>query len=117
MSYDRRGAIQLALAAVPALLSLRSESVHAAVAPAAAATVGGAERDFDYFLGSWMVHHRKLKKRLAGSNEWEEFDGTTTCLSLLGGIANMNDSTVNRRGRVIQGTGPACFRREDPDLG
>jgi hypothetical protein len=106
---DRRRVVQLALTALPALLCLRNESAHAAVAVAPSAATGGAEHDFDFFLGSWKVHHRKLKKRLAGSNEWEEFDGTTTCQSLLGGIANMNDSVVNRQGGSYTGLGLRAF--------
>ncbi|MGB8113992.1 MAG: hypothetical protein WCF22_09465, partial [Candidatus Sulfotelmatobacter sp.] len=32
--------------------------------------------DFDFLVGHWRVHHRKLKKRLANSHEWIEFEGT-----------------------------------------
>jgi hypothetical protein len=106
---DRRRVIQLALTALPALLSLRAESALATGATAPGAATGGAEHDFDFFLGSWKVHHRKLKKRLAGSNEWEEFDGTTICQSLLGGIANMNDSVVNAAGGSYTGLGLRAF--------
>jgi len=106
---DRRRAIQLVFTALPALLSLRNEGAGAAVAVAAGEATGGAQHDFDFFLGSWKVHHRKLKKRLSGSNEWDEFDGTTTCQSLLGGIANMNDSVVNAAGGSYTGLGLRAF--------
>jgi hypothetical protein len=29
--------------------------------------------DFDFFIGNWRVHHRRLKERLAQNNDWEEF--------------------------------------------
>jgi hypothetical protein len=106
---DRRRTIQLALAALPALLSLRNDNARAAVTVAPGAATSGAQHDFDYFLGSWKVHHRKLKKRLVGSHEWVEFDGTTTCQSLLGGIANMNDSVVNSAGGPYRGLGLRAF--------
>jgi hypothetical protein len=32
--------------------------------------------DFDFLIGDWRVHHRRLKERLANSQEWIEFDGT-----------------------------------------
>ena len=31
--------------------------------------------DFDFWMGSWKVHNRRLVGRLAGSDEWEEFEG------------------------------------------
>jgi hypothetical protein len=35
-------------------------------------TCDGA-RDFDFLHGSWRIEHRRLKERLAGCGEWEEF--------------------------------------------
>ena len=35
--------------------------------------------DFDFLEGRWKVHHRRLKERLVGCTEWEEFaDGGET---------------------------------------
>src|SRR5262245_45578484 len=31
--------------------------------------------DWDWLVGNWNVWHRRLKERLASSNEWEEFTG------------------------------------------
>ena len=41
--------------------------------------------DFDFQRGSWRVRHRRLKARLAGCTEWEEFDGTCEQRPILGG--------------------------------
>ncbi|MEP6621564.1 MAG: DUF1579 domain-containing protein [bacterium] len=107
---DRRRMLQLSLAAIPGLLTMGK--VNSALAehfapPPASGT--GPEHDFDFFIGSWNVKHRRLKKRLAGNNEWEEFDGTTNCVSLLGGIANMNDSVSYRSGASYRGLGLRAF--------
>lgn len=99
---DRRHALALlALALVPAA---------AAAAPEAA----GRWRDFDFFFGAWTVRHRRLKVRLAGSQDWEEFDGETTCVPLLGGAANLNDSLVRRPSGAYRSLGLRAF---DPKTG
>jgi hypothetical protein len=50
--------------------------------------------DFDPLIGSWRVHHRRLKERLAGCTEWEEFAGTTTLRPLMDGLANVDDNVI-----------------------
>ena len=32
--------------------------------------------DFDFLVGDWQVGHRRLRKRLVGSQDWDEFGGT-----------------------------------------
>jgi len=45
-------------------------------------------RDFDFLMGSWNVHNRRLRERLKGSTTWEEFGATNTARPLLGGVGN-----------------------------
>lgn len=52
--------------------------------------------DFDFFIGGWNVHHRRLRERLKGSQEWEEFDGVCVARKALGGLANVDEITLNR---------------------
>jgi len=40
-------------------------------------------RDFDFLVGDWRVQHRRLKERLANSQEWQEFDGTCSNRGLM----------------------------------
>jgi hypothetical protein len=47
--------------------------------------------DFDFFIGRWKVHHRILRQRLTGSNEWNEFEGTVIARKVLGGIGNADE--------------------------
>jgi Protein of unknown function (DUF1579) len=53
------------------------------------------EHDFDFLIGDWRVHHQRLRERLAGNNEWQEFDGTCTMRPLLGGFGNVDDNVMN----------------------
>lgn len=50
--------------------------------------------DFDFFIGDWRVRHRRLKRRLAGCDEWVEFDGTCHVRRLLGGAGNCDDNLL-----------------------
>lgn len=51
-------------------------------------------RDFDFVFGDWKVRHRRLVKRLAGSNDWDEFDGTSSTRPVLGGNGNLEDNFI-----------------------
>ena len=55
---------------------------------------GPAVHDFDFFMGTWHVHHRRLKARLAGSDEWQEFEGTCEAWPILGGAGNIDDNVL-----------------------
>ena len=48
-------------------------------------------RDFDFWMGRWKVHNRKLKKRLEDCTEWEEFEATSVARPLLSGLGNEDD--------------------------
>ncbi len=54
--------------------------------------------DFDFFIGSWCVTHRRLKDRLVGCNEWVEFEGSTVVQKVLGGLGNMDDNILELPG-------------------
>ena len=53
-----------------------------------------SEHDFDFLMGSWVVQHRRLKQRLAHSNEWEAFSGTCKAWLLLDGQSNVDDNVL-----------------------
>lgn len=79
--------------------------------PAHANTTAGTDpvRDFDFFIGTWLVKHSRLKERLAGSHEWQKFDGTCHVRPLLGGCANIDDSLVDLPGDAYRGIGLRAF--------
>jgi hypothetical protein len=91
-----------------ALAALSSLAAGPSFAQSAAGTLGSIH-DFDFFVGFWTVHHRRLKKRLAGNDDWEEFEGATTCQSLLGGVVNLNESFARRAGGPTRGLGLRAF--------
>jgi hypothetical protein len=66
--------------------------------PSQTATADHAPHDFDFFMGEWRVHHRRLKRRLAGDTTWEEFAGTSSARKVLGGFGNIDDNEIDLPG-------------------
>jgi hypothetical protein len=61
----------------------------------------GTASDFDFFMGSWDVHNRCLRKRLAGSDEWDEFEATSAARPLLDGLGNEDEFRTDYCGGFI----------------
>ena len=53
-----------------------------------------APHDFDFIIGDWRVHHRRLKDRLTGCTEWETFKGLSSTQKTLGGYGNVEDNQI-----------------------
>ena len=69
----------------------------------------GTARDFDFFMGRWKVHNRC--KRLAGSDEWDEFEATVVVRPLLDGMGNEDEFRTDYKGGFIG----MSFRFFDPE--
>ena len=63
-------------------------------------TVGTA-RDFDFFMGRWNVHNRRLRRRLKGSDKWDEFPATVVARPLLDGLGNEDEFRTDYDGGFI----------------
>jgi len=55
-------------------------------------------RDFDFLVGNWLVKHRRLKHRLANSQDWESFEGTLAAQLYMGGQAIVDDNVLHAPG-------------------
>ncbi|MDB6002261.1 MAG: hypothetical protein JWP52_3960 [Rhizobacter sp.] len=49
--------------------------------------------DFDFWMGHWRIHNKRLLRRLAGCTEWESFEATGHTRPLPAGIGNLDDFT------------------------
>ncbi|GAA1874695.1 hypothetical protein [Asanoa iriomotensis] len=49
------------------------------------------KNDFDFLHGRWHVRNRRLRHRLVGSDDWEEFAAAATITPLFGGAANVDE--------------------------
>jgi hypothetical protein len=70
-------------------------------------------RDFDFWMGAWNIHNRRLRKRLEGCGEWEEFAATGVTRSILGGAGNEDEFHTDHDGGFIG----MSFRFYDPATG
>jgi hypothetical protein len=52
------------------------------------------QHDFDFLVGTWKFHLKRLKRRLVGSTDWVELDGTTVCRKVLDGRAEVEEMNV-----------------------
>lgn len=51
--------------------------------------------DFDFEIGNWKTHLKRLKAPLTGSTTWIEYDGTTVVHKIWNGRANMVELEVD----------------------
>ncbi|AGG89418.1 hypothetical protein [Rhodanobacter denitrificans] len=80
-----------------------------ACAQAAQATRAGAEiprdgqHDFDFEIGIWRTHLKRLAHPLSGSGEWAEYEGVTTVRKVWNGRANLVELTADGPGGHFEG--------------
>jgi hypothetical protein len=68
--------------------------------------------DFDFLIGSWKVHHRKLNSRLSGCTDWTETNGTSTVRPIMGGLANVDDNVIEGPDGTYRACSFRVFNRE-----
>ena len=93
----RKASRQLAIVwGACALLSagnaLRAQSSAAA---ASDSNNSDGQHDFDYLVGSWNIHLKRLLRPLTGSHEWIEFDGTVVCRHIWQGNGEIEEFNVD----------------------
>ena len=69
--------------------------------------------DFDFWMGKWNVRNRRLARRLAGSDEWDEFESKVAARPLPGGLGNEDVFCTDYGGGFVG----MSFRFYDPDTG
>lgn len=87
-----RRAAPLSTAAISWVLSTwLLGALVADAAPSAAVKQRDGQHDFDWDIGSWKVHMRRLLHPLTGSTTWVEYDGTDVVRKLWDGRANLGE--------------------------
>jgi hypothetical protein len=86
-----------------ALLWNRGDAQTAAPTPPALKPLRDGQRDFDFLIGKWKYHLRRLENPLTGSTKWIEFDGTGECRPIWNGRAQLDTLDVNGPTGHIEG--------------
>lgn len=58
----------------------------------------GRPHDFDFLCGHWQLTNRRLRARLAGCTEWDEFPATVDAQVLLDGAVSVDETRFPTRG-------------------
>src|SRR5262245_15104855 len=57
--------------------------------PLCAAELRDGQKDFDFHIGTWKTHLKRLSHPLSGSATWVEYEGTTVVRKVWNGRANL----------------------------
>jgi hypothetical protein len=91
--------INLAIVAAPAGIFAQTESTAAQ----ATTQERDGQRDFDFELGSWKIHLKRLLHPMTGSTTWIEFDGTSVTRKLWDGRAQIEQFETDGAAGHIEG--------------
>jgi len=112
-SQTRRGVIAAALTVtVAGGVGVAAFTSAKAAVPPMAPLATGHEHDWDWLVGRWNVRHRRLKARLAGSTQWDEFNGTSVLWLTLGGLGTVDDNMLELPGGTYRAVGMRAFDAE-----
>lgn len=70
------------------------------------------QRAFDFEIGTWATHLKRLRNPLSGSTEWVEYKGTTVVRDVLDGRANLAELRVDGPAGRIEGLSLRLYNPE-----
>src|SRR5262249_43907490 len=76
-----------------------------AVAENAAASARDGQHDFDFELGTWKTHVKRLLHPLSGSTTWAEYDGISVVRPIWKGGANLVELVMDGPAGHFAGAG------------
>jgi hypothetical protein len=85
------------------IAALTRESQEPTEAPAPSLSVDSGQHGFDFELGTWRMHLRRLQNPLTGSHTWSDFDASSVTRKIWGGRAEIEQFEANGSGGHIEG--------------
>jgi hypothetical protein len=77
-----------------------------------ASAVRDGQHDFDFNLGTWKTHVKRLLHPLTGSSTWAEYDGASVVSTVWDGRANLLELEADGPAGRIQGLGLRLYHPE-----
>jgi hypothetical protein len=62
-----------------------------------------SKHDFNFYVGKWKLHNKKLKTRLNQCTEWVEFESTAEMYRVLNGLGNIDNFLADFDGNPFEG--------------
>jgi len=87
---------------------LFNEDDELVVSPSASSS----HTDFDFYVGTWKIHNRKLTSRLTNSDDWIEFEADQQMVLILNGLGNTDDFLASFDGAPFEGRTIRLFNPE-----
>ena len=69
-------------------------------------------RDFDFEIGTWKTHLKRLLHPLTGSKEWGEYEGTSVVRKVWGGRSNLVELKVRGAEGTFEGLNLRLYNPE-----
>ena len=88
---------------------MERQSINLAGGLSIVASGTSSPSDFDFLIGKWRVHNRKLKKRLSDCDEWAEFEALAECRKILNGLGNIDSFQADVDGKPYEGMALRLF--------
>jgi hypothetical protein len=76
------------------------------------AAAAGGQRDFDFEIGTWRTHVKRLSHPLTGSSDWVEYEGTSVVKEIAKGRANLVELDVAGPAGRIEGVSLRLYTPE-----
>jgi hypothetical protein len=80
------------------------------------ASATSSPSDFDFLVGKWKMHNRRLNKRLENCKDWTEFDSSDENWKILSGTADMDIYSTtempSQEGKHFEGLTPPAFQSQ-----
>ncbi|MEP7157001.1 MAG: hypothetical protein ABI905_14575 [Betaproteobacteria bacterium] len=70
------------------------------------------QKDFDFEIGTWKTHLKRLQNPLTGSSTWVEYSGTSVVRKIWDGRANLVELEVDGAAGHIQGLSLRLYNPE-----
>lgn len=102
----------LATLATPLSGLAQQASAAARVSPPEARAQRDGQHDFDFEIGTWKTHLKRLVHPLTGSTTWVEYEGTTVVRKVWDGRANLVELSAKGPAGAFQGLSLRLYNPE-----